>query len=108
MKSYYEQAKCLIFPSKVPETFGLSILEALSYGIPCIVPSQCGAADVIDNGKNGFIYEIGSYVSLINAIKCFEDSDLQSIINYMKEDNTPYKFTINQYIQNFEKILKGI
>lgn len=108
MKTYYKQAKCLVFPSKVPETFGLSIVEALSYGIPCIVPSKCGAVDVINDGGNGFVYEIGSYNSLINCIKKFESSDLKFMENFISKDNNPYNFSINKYIQNYECILKKL
>ena len=49
------KAKCVIFPSKVHETYGLIVPESLSYGIPCIVPTGCGATSLIENGEFWYI-----------------------------------------------------
>lgn len=45
----------LVTPSEWEETFGFTVLEALSYGIPAIVSTKVGAKDLIFEGKNGFI-----------------------------------------------------
>lgn len=45
----------LIVPSQWNETFGFTVLEALSYGIPVIVTENVGAKDLIFNKKNGII-----------------------------------------------------
>ena len=47
----------LVTPSEWEETFGFTVLEALSYGIPVIVSEKVGAKDLIDEGKNGFVVE---------------------------------------------------
>lgn len=36
-QAYFKKAKALVFTSLCYETFGLSVAEARSYGIPCIV-----------------------------------------------------------------------
>lgn len=36
------------------ETFGLTILEAMSYGIPAIVPNEGGPIELIDDSVNGY------------------------------------------------------
>ena len=40
------------------ETFGLTVLEAMSAGLPVIVPTVGGVAEMVDNGKNGFKIDI--------------------------------------------------
>jgi len=46
----------LVVPSRWNETFGFTVLEALSYGVPVIVSSNVGAKDLIENGKSGYIF----------------------------------------------------
>lgn len=36
------------------ETFGLTILEGMSYGLPAIVPPVGGVVELVDDGVNGF------------------------------------------------------
>ncbi len=45
----------LVTPSTCAETFGFTVLEALSYGVPVIVSEFVGAKDLIENGKNGYV-----------------------------------------------------
>lgn len=62
----------LIVPSIWNETFGYTVLEALSYGIPVITTNNVGAKDLIINNKNGFISEITEFFLknvLLNVIK---------------------------------------
>lgn len=40
------------------ETFGMTILEAMSYGIPSIAPNAGGPLEIIDDGVNGFCIDV--------------------------------------------------
>ena len=54
---FFQRAKLLLQlsqPSECVETFGLTILEGMAYGIPTIVPSVGGPIELVDNGKNGY------------------------------------------------------
>lgn len=39
------------------ETFGLTILEAMAYGLPTIVPPVGGVVELVKEGKNGFLID---------------------------------------------------
>lgn len=41
--------------SSISEALPVSALEAIACGIPCILTDVGGCADIIDNGKNGFL-----------------------------------------------------
>lgn len=56
MEYFYNSIDCLLMPS-VLEPFGMVATEALSVGCPVITGTNCGAADIIKDGYNGFIYE---------------------------------------------------
>ena len=51
------------------ETFGLTILEAMYFGIPCIVPNLGGPTEIIDHGINGFCISSYEVESIYNKIK---------------------------------------
>jgi glycosyltransferase involved in cell wall biosynthesis len=50
----YQQSSALIFPT-LCDGFGMVAMEALSYGLPVVMTTTAGAADVIEQGKNGFV-----------------------------------------------------
>ena len=55
---FYERAHLVINLSHVDrwvETFGMTILEAMHYGIPTIVPPVGGPVELVESGKNGYL-----------------------------------------------------
>lgn len=44
-------------PDLVIETFGLTILEAMAFGIPVIVPPEGGPAELVADGEQGFLID---------------------------------------------------
>ncbi|MBN2641601.1 MAG: glycosyltransferase family 4 protein [Victivallales bacterium] len=59
---FYQQANLVLNLSRVDqwvETFGLTILEAMAFGIPVIVPPVGGPKELVDDGIQGF--KIDSY-----------------------------------------------
>jgi glycosyltransferase involved in cell wall biosynthesis len=53
----YQDATALVFPSLVPETFGLSIVEAMACGTPVIVRDAGGCRELVDATGAGFVYK---------------------------------------------------
>jgi len=54
IRPVYAAADCFILPTRY-DPFPNAALEALAMGIPVIVSSQCGAAEIVDEGHNGWI-----------------------------------------------------
>jgi N-acetylglucosaminyldiphosphoundecaprenol N-acetyl-beta-D-mannosaminyltransferase len=51
------------------ESFGLVLIEAMNFGIPCIAfDSAEGANDIIDHGKNGYLIKDRSKQAMANKI----------------------------------------
>ncbi len=48
-------ARALVLPSRW-DGWGLVVNEALSVGVPVFVSDHCGAAGVVRNGENGFVF----------------------------------------------------
>jgi UDP-glucose:(heptosyl)LPS alpha-1,3-glucosyltransferase len=56
VRPYYAAADCLILPSRY-DPFPNTALEALAMGLPVIVSSHCGAAEVVEPGSSGWVCE---------------------------------------------------
>ncbi len=54
VRSYYGAADVVALPS-LSEAFGMSVLEAMSCGIPAVVTANAGVAALIDHGANGLV-----------------------------------------------------
>ncbi len=63
----YEKAFCLIQPS-YNESFGLTIIEALSYGKPVIATKSGGPQEILDD-KSGILVEVGDSAAIADAIE---------------------------------------
>ena len=51
------------------ETFGLTALEAMSAGLPVIVPTVGGIAEMVHDGVNGFKIDVQNLTSIKNSIR---------------------------------------
>jgi len=59
----------LSHPDKWVETFGLTALEAMCYGVPVIVPPVGGIAEVVQHGVNGFRIDVREFITIKSTIK---------------------------------------
>lgn len=68
--------RCLAFPSLVPETYGLSVMDAAARGIPSIVTDVSGIAEWIDHGKTGWRIPAGDFKALAACLAEVKDDDI--------------------------------
>jgi UDP-glucose:(heptosyl)LPS alpha-1,3-glucosyltransferase len=54
VRPLYAAADCFILPSRY-DPFPNTALEAMAMGLPAIVSSRCGAAEIIEQGTNGWV-----------------------------------------------------
>ena len=60
LKDIFEETDVLVAPSILYETFGYTVLEALSYGVPVIISGTVGAKDILAEGAGIVIEDITS------------------------------------------------
>ena len=70
LKKIFDETDVLVAPSVWYETFGFTVLEALSYGVPVIISGNVGARDILVQGA-------GVVIENIDAEKLF--TTLQTI-----------------------------
>jgi L-malate glycosyltransferase len=91
----------LSLPDMIIETFGLTILEGMSYGIPAIVPPFGGVLELIEDGVEGYRIDPYELEKIRNAIIGL-DTD-RSLYFHMSE-NARRKSTMFNYDQQINKI----
>jgi glycosyltransferase involved in cell wall biosynthesis len=67
--SIYFMSDVFVMCSGVGETWGLSVNEAMNFNLPIVISSTCGSSfDLIDEGKNGFVYKEGDIEMLVKVL----------------------------------------
>ncbi len=99
---YYRSADLFVMSSGMGETWGLSVNEAMNFGLPIIVSDLCGCAiDLIEHERNGAIYPVGNIAKLsfyLDKFISLEEDELNEIelTNFKKLDLYSYHQIINQ------------
>ena len=89
---FYQKAKMVLnlsIPDSVVETFGLTILEAMLYGIPTIVPPVGGPVELVEDGYNGFCVDARNIDELTKKIEIL-----------MKDEKLYQKFSENALVKS--------
>lgn len=70
----------LSIPSLWIETFGMTILEAMAYGIPSIVPNVGGPTELIKDGYNGFCIDVSNVDYIVHSVeKVLEENEYRRL-----------------------------
>ena len=66
MLPYIHKSKAFVFPSKWYEGSPLTVVEMLSFGLPCIVSDASSATEIVDDGNNGIVF--GTDVERLSSV----------------------------------------
>ena len=97
LEACYRKCRALIFPAR--EDFGLTMVEAGSFGKPVIAFRGGGALEIVKEGATGEFFDEQTTSSLKGVLKSFNDSSYNT---KLCRENAE-RFTFAQ----FEKDLKG-
>ncbi|WP_140945783.1 glycosyltransferase family 4 protein [Candidatus Thermokryptus mobilis] len=87
------------------EAFGLSLVEAMSVGLPIIASKNAGFIDIIQDGVNGVFFEKGNYFDLADKIKMLlNEPSLSKSIGENASKTAREKFNIKRYFDEIEAI----
>lgn len=103
----YMLNSCLFLMASLTEGLPMVLLEAMSYGIPCIAyETASGVSDIINDNKNGFIVKNRNekeYVAKINKILSNDSYRKKLGVNARK---SIHNFTKDEVLNKWYKILK--
>lgn len=98
LEKIFDDTDVLIVPSVWYETFGYTVLEALSYGVPVIITNNVGAKDILAEGAG----------IVINDIKGEELYEVVKSLNAEKLRNMNKTIVENQKIMTLADMARQI
>ena len=97
-----KHAKVMVLTSRFEGT-PICALEAMALGIPIVSTPTDGMIDLIDNGKNGFLYNENEEIAqAVNTL--INDTNLRAKMS----DITREKFNILMNLEEYKNRLKGV
>lgn len=63
------KARAIVVPSRWRETLGLSVIDAMTLGVPCVVTPNVGASEYIKTGINGLISDENNLMDALSQLK---------------------------------------
>jgi glycosyltransferase involved in cell wall biosynthesis len=89
--------------------FGISVLEAMSTGLPCIVSETTGAKEAICHGVNGWILNNFDFEEFDKELlAAFKSPDFLYGMGKVARDEVLNNYTTDHYLARVEKALSAI
>lgn len=99
----YPLFDAFVMPS-LSESFGISAIEASSQGVPVIVSNIEVMQEIIENNKNGLLFEVGDSIDLSDKLnKVYNNGNLRMELSKNGLENVK-RFSLEGYIEKLNKI----
>lgn len=108
VEQYYREASCYLLPSRY-EGFPMVLLEAQSYGLPCIAfDCKTGPADLIKDNENGFLVENANINKFAECMQKFtKDRSAAEAMSAASLENMK-RYRLSSIIDEWEDIIKSV
>ncbi len=94
---------CMVAPSTLPETFGLTVLESLSHGIPVVANDVGAYNELIKSNSNGILFSQTSQ-SLLDGILKLKALSYDEYLVYCQNGlSTAAKYSEDKYLAQLYK-----
>jgi len=101
------QADIFVMPT-IEDGFGLTVPQAMASGLVPIVTDHCGAADIVEEGKSGFIVPAGNTQSLRERIHQLLDNPTQIEAMRTEAIRGVKRWSWENYGRSLEMVFEGL
>lgn len=106
--SKYMDSSIYVLPSRY-EGFGMVLIEAMSFGIPCVAfDCKYGPSDIITNNEDGFLVQVGEINTLAQKLSLLiENEELRRELGKKARENVK-KFSLLEIMESWNQLFKTI
>lgn len=99
------EARILVVPSLIEESFGRVVVEAGACGVPVIASKVGGLEEIIDHGKDGLLVPPADPAALSESIlKLLNDSSLAQGLSIQARKKVEKKYTMQESLTRIKSI----
>jgi glycosyltransferase involved in cell wall biosynthesis len=111
LPALYREAQVFVMPSYY-ETFGISVVEAMAFGLPVVASRAGGLSGVVMDGETGILVAPGDPRALAEATtRLLADAKLRLRMGMAGRERVLAKFTLDQVLtstlQAYDRVLGG-
>lgn len=92
----------------ITETFSLAAIEAMALRKPMVHPDVGGAAEMIESGREGFLFPVGDTAALAKHLTALADRDLSTSMGATARETVESRFSEQAMVDQYEKLLLGV
>ncbi len=90
------------------ETFGMVLIEGMAWATPVIGSRAGGVVEIIEHGRNGFLFTTMDAASLAETIeRCMRERDALPKLGSHARRTVENKFSFVEHMRALEKYLEG-
>lgn len=107
---YLSAGNIFVYPTICKEVFGISLVEAMAYGLLCVSNEVGGIPEILEDNINGFmnndISVEGLTSTIVRAIRCLENGNYLDVVRNAKK--TASKFSIKNTCKRLDAIYEEV
>lgn len=112
VKEELENADVFMFLSYYPgEGFSNALAEAMAAGLPCVVTDWAANADMIEDGRGGFLVNIKSPEEAVEALRKLKSSTTRNSFSEFNANKAKQKYeeqiVVDRYVDCYERVMLG-
>jgi phosphatidylinositol alpha-1,6-mannosyltransferase len=105
LREAYREAAVFAMPSR-GEGFGLTYLEAMSAGLPCVGSRQDAASEIIEDGRTGYLVDQDDVAGLADRLRrLLSDPSLRAELGAHGQERWAREFTYEQFRRRLLRVL---
>ncbi len=108
VRPFLKESNIFVYPSICQEVFGISLIEAMAYGIPCIANQVGGIPEIIQDEKNGYLTREPSAGEIERLLRYIIENYKKDVIQKVSGNAkaTAERFCITETCERMETEIK--